>query len=82
MRQGIILYVLDGKDELPEWPDERHRVQGIKGDCIRTAFSEDEVHHHWCSLVTRGMHRIFCVFANYDPAAETMLLRSVLRLCG
>lgn len=82
MKQGIILYVLDGRDALPEWPDERQQVRGIKGDCVCTAFSEDDVHHHWCSLVTRGMRRILCVLADYDPAAEAMLLRSVLRLCG
>lgn len=82
MKQGIILYVLDGKEDMPEWPDRRHCVAGMNVDCVCTAFSEDDVHHHWCSLVTRGMRSILCVLADYDPVAETMLLRRVLRLCG
>jgi len=82
MRQGIILYVLEGREEMPEWPDEGERVEGMKGDTVRMAFSEDDVHHHWCSLITRGMRSILCVLADYDRAAETMLPRRVLRLCG
>ena len=82
MKRGIILYVIEGREHLPEWPDERQHIENAKVHCVCTALSEDDVHHHWYRLLTRGICHISCVLADYDPVVESMRLRSVLRLCG
>lgn len=82
MKQGIILYVIEGREQMPDWPDERRHTGDIKADRVCTAFSEDDVHYHWCRLITLGMDRIFCVLVDYNRSAGSMRLRKLLRLCG
>ncbi|MGO9566139.1 MAG: hypothetical protein ACLP5H_01225 [Desulfomonilaceae bacterium] len=45
MKRGIVLYVIEGREHLPEWPDEQQRLKSAKADCVCTALSEDDVHH-------------------------------------
>ena len=85
MKKGMILYVTQGKEEVP--------LQGVE-DLIKTsralgvsavsvAISEEDVVHGWWHLITRGMHQVLFMTVAYDAALDRFESRSApCRLCG
>jgi len=85
MKKGLILYVTEGKDEVP-----LHDFPDLTGACVTpgvsavyVATSEDEVMHGWWHLISRGMHHVSCTAAVYDTTSGRFhALGEPLRLCG
>lgn len=85
MKKGLIVYVTEGKEEMPtqDWADLREPFtsQGASAICVAT--SEDEIAYGWWRLLTRGMHQISCIAATYDALQGKLEPHgTVLRLCG
>mgnify|MGYP000023541964 CR=1 FL=1 len=85
MKTGMILYVTEGKEDVPiPDPAELSRTclsLGVSAVCIAT--SEDEVAYGWWHLIARGMHRVSCVAAAYDGETRRFEPHGMtLRLCG
>ncbi|MCU0573737.1 MAG: hypothetical protein MUC41_12180 [Syntrophobacteraceae bacterium] len=68
MKKGMIVYVTEGKEEVPSQESldlgGASRVLGVSEVCVAT--SEDELAYGWWHLITRGMHQVSCVAAVYD----------------
>jgi len=85
MKKGMIMYVTEGKDEIP-----LDDFRGITGACappgisaVYVATSEDEVMQGWWHLISRGMHQVSCTAAVYDAASRRFdVVGQPLRLCG
>ncbi len=83
MKRGMILYVTEGREKLPAWPDlESHRLSlGMDEVCVAT--SESDINDQWWRLLTRGVQHIACVRADYDPVREAYeICGAPLRLYG
>jgi hypothetical protein len=85
MKKGLILYVTEGKDEVPLNDFNRlcrtALMPGISAAYVAT--SEDEAMYGWWHLITRGMHQVWCSAANYNvDSCEFELLGNPHRLCG
>jgi hypothetical protein len=85
MKKGMILYVTEGKDDVP-----LHDFHDLARACVTpgisavyVATSEDEIAYGWWHLITRGMHQVSCTAATYDAASRRFdLIGEPLRLCG
>ncbi len=85
MKKGMILYVTEGKDEVPphDFQDlARASVRpGISG--VYVATSEDELMYGWWHLISRGMQQVSCTAAVYDAASRRFhTVGEPMRLCG
>jgi hypothetical protein len=86
MKQGMILYVTEGKDEVqmqPDWPALTDALRLLGVSAIRLAISEEEIVYGWWQMLTRGMQHISCMKAAYNADLERLEPFGVpLRLCG
>jgi hypothetical protein len=85
MKKGMILYVTEGKEEVPlqgvEELIETSRSMGVTA--VSVATTEEDVVHGWWHLLARGMHQVLFMTVSYDAALNSFESRSVpLRLCG
>lgn len=85
MKMGMILYVTEGKDEVPmhDFQDPA-RVSLIPGiSAVYVATSEDELMNGWWHLIARGMHQVSCTRAVYDPTLRKLVMvGEPMRLSG
>ncbi len=86
MKTGMILYITEGKDEVPmqpDWPALKDALRLLGVNAIRLATSETEIAYGWWQLVTRGMQQISCMTAAYDARSDRLEpFGAPLRLCG
>lgn len=72
MKKGLILYVAQGKDNVPlktaEELAETARSFGAAG--VFVANSEEDAVYGWMSLITRGMQQIHFVAVDYDAVRD------------
>lgn len=71
MRKGMISYVTEGKDDVPQ-QDFHDLVKASVPptiSAVHVATSEDELMYGWWHLIARGMHHVSCAAAVYDPRA-------------
>ena len=85
MKKGIILYVTEGKEEVPLQGAadliETSRSLGVTA--VSVATSEEDVVHGWWHLVTRGVHQVLFMTVAYDAALQKFESRGApVRLCG
>jgi hypothetical protein len=83
MKRGLILYLTEGSEKLPDWLDMERYSKDLDVNTVCLAASEADVHHYWWQLVARGMHHISCVCADYDETQKAIHLKgSPLRFFG
>lgn len=85
MKKGMILYVTEGKEEMQqrEWPNVEEPAIRLGVNAVRLATSEDEIAYGWWELLTRGIHQVSCMKANYDPVRDEIEPWGIpMRLCG
>ena len=85
MKKGMILYVTEGKEEVPLQGAadliEASRSLGVTA--VSVATSEEDVVHGWWHLVTRGAHQVLLMMVTYDSALQKFESRGApVRLCG
>lgn len=85
MKKGLILYVTEGKEEVPlqgaEDLIETSRSFGVTA--VSVATTEEDVVHGWQHLVTRGAHQILFMTVAYNAALRKFESRGApVRLCG
>jgi hypothetical protein len=85
MKRGMILYVTQGKEEVPLQGAadliETSRALGVAA--VSVAVSEEDVVYGWWSLITRGMHQVLFMAVSYDAAHDRFESRGApVRLCG
>jgi hypothetical protein len=85
MRKGMVLYVTEGKEDVPlqgvEDLIETSRRLGVSA--VSVATSEDEVVHGWWHLTAKGMHQVMFMSVSYDAAQHVFKSRGTpRRLCG
>lgn len=76
MKRGLILYVADGKEDLPDYPDLAEQQEQLNVDALRVATSDAEIIHYWWQLVTQGMQYVSCLVADYDAKQNSMQLHT------
>jgi hypothetical protein len=84
MKKGMILYVTEGKEDVPLQAAmeliETARALGVTAVCV--ASSEVDAAHGWWSLVTKGMQQILFMTVAYNGGLDRFESRgSVVRLC-
>ena len=85
MKKGMILYVTQGKEDVPlqaaEELIETARSLGVTAVCV--AITEEDAVHGWMSLLTRGMQQVLFMTAAYNAVLERFESRGApVRLCG
>jgi hypothetical protein len=85
MKKGMILYVTQGKEDVPVQGEaemiETARSMGVTSVCVAT--SEEEAMHGWWRLITRGAQQVLFMTVAYDPVLDRFESRSnPVRLCG
>jgi hypothetical protein len=68
MKQGMILYVTEGKEAVqmqPDWPALADALNLLGVNAVRLAVSEEEIVYGWWQMLTRGMQQISCIKAVY-----------------
>lgn len=85
MKKGMILYVTEGREEIPlqgaEDLVEASRSLGVTA--VSVATSEEDVAHGWWRLIARGVHQVLLMMVTYDPALRKFESRGApVRLCG
>jgi hypothetical protein len=84
MKKGMILYVTEGKEDVPLQAAaeliETARALGVTAVCV--ASSEEDAAHGWWSLVTKGVQQILFMTVAYNAGLDRFESRgSVVRLC-
>ncbi len=85
MKEGMILYIIEGKDEMPlsGFCDPARASVRAGISAVYVATSEDELMDGWWHLIARGMHQVSCTRATYDGASDRFdSVGQPLRLCG
>jgi len=85
MKEGMILYIIEGKDEmpLPGFCDLARASVRPGISAVYVATSEDELMDGWWHLIAWGMHQVSCTRATYDGASRRFdTVGEPLRLCG
>ncbi len=69
MKKGMILYVAEGKEDVPlQTAAELAAAAASFGvTAVSVAGSEEEAVYGWMSLITRGMQQIQFMTVAYDP---------------
>ena len=85
MKKGMILYVTQGKEDVPlqaaEELIETARSLGVTAVCV--AITEEDAIHGWWGLLTRGMQQVLFMTAAYNAVLERFESRGApVRLCG
>ena len=88
MRKGMILYVTQGKDDVPQQGEtelteliDLCRSLDVAAVCVAT--TEEDVHYGWWQLITKGVHQVLLMAAAYDATLESFAFdRSPVRLWG
>ena len=85
MKKGMILYVTQGKEDVPlqaaEELIETARSLGVTAVCVAT--TEEDAIHGWWGLLTRGMQQVLFMTAAYNAVLERFESRGApVRLCG
>ena len=85
MKKGVVLYVTQGRDDVPLLEDTELTglAQSLGAVSVSVALNEQEVSYRWWELIAKGMHQVLLVMAFYDAALETFEFRGdPVRLCG
>ncbi len=85
MKKGMILYVTQGKEDVPlqaaEELIETARSLGVTAVCV--AITEEDAIHGWWGLLTRGMQQVLFMTAAYNAVLERFESQGApVRLCG
>ncbi len=85
MRKGMILYVTQGREDLPLQAAaeliETARSLGVTA--VSVASSEEDAVYGWWSLITRGMQQVLFMTVAYDAVLDRFESRGApVRLCG
>ena len=85
MKKGMILYVTEGREDVPLQSAaeliETSRSLGVTAVCV--AVSEEDVVHGWWHLITKGVHQVLFMTVVYDPVLRKFESRGApVRLCG
>ncbi len=85
MKKGMILYVTEGKEEVPlkgvNDLVETSRSLGVSA--VSVATSEEDVVYGWWRLAARGMQQVLFMAVAYDPDLDRFESRGKpLLLCG
>ncbi len=85
MKRGVILYVTQGKDEVP-LPEEGNltevsRSLGVAE--VSVAVTEEDIAYAWWRLIAEGVHQIVLMTAAYDASLNVFESHGApLRLWG
>lgn len=85
MKKGMVLYVMDGKQDVPlqDVSDLIKTSRSLGVSAVSVATSEEEVVQGWWHLTSRGMHQVLLMTVVYDAALDRFEARGApLRLCG
>ncbi|MGC9196100.1 MAG: hypothetical protein ACP5IL_11690 [Syntrophobacteraceae bacterium] len=85
MKTGIILYVVQGKEDVPlKTGGELAKTAKFFGVAkVFVAGSEDEASYGWMSLLTRGIEQVLFMSVGYNAAKDSFeSLGAPIRLCG
>ncbi|MGO9556536.1 MAG: hypothetical protein ACLP2U_16115 [Syntrophobacteraceae bacterium] len=85
MKKGMILFVTQGKEDVPLQAAaeliETARSLGVTAVCV--ALTEEDAHHGWWSLITRGMQQVLFMTVVYNAVLDRFeSLGAPVRLCG
>ena len=85
MKKGMILYVTQGKEEVPVQgvEDLLQTAQSLDISAVCVATSEEDIAYGWWRLITMGMHQVLFMAVVYNSALDKFEYRGdPLRLCG
>jgi hypothetical protein len=85
MRKGMILYVTQGKEDVPLQGgtelSELSRSLGVAAVCV--AITQEDVDYGWWQLITKGVHQVLLMTVTYDAVLGIFgTPRAPLRLWG
>lgn len=85
MKKGVILYVTQGKDEVPlQGRTELNAISrslGVADVCV--AVSEEDIDYGWWKLIAKGVNQVLLMTVAYNNALESFQShRPPLRLWG
>ena len=85
MKKGMILYVTQGKEDVPLQAAaelvETARSLGVTAVCV--VVTEEDAVHGWWSLTTKGMQQILFMTVAYNAALDRFeAQRAPALLCG
>ncbi len=85
MKKGMILYVTQGKEDVPLQAAaeliETARSLGVAA--VSVATTEEDAVHGWFRLITRGMQQVLFMAVAYNTALDRFESRGApVRLCG
>ncbi len=85
MRKGMILYVTQGKEDVPQQGEteliELSRSLGVADVCVAT--TREDVDYGWWKLITKGAHQVLLMTVAYDAVLKSFeFSRAPLRLWG
>jgi len=69
MKKGVILYVTEGKEDVPMqpyWPGLKESTRSLNVDAVHLAVSEEEIVYRWWQLLTKGIQQVSCMKASYN----------------
>ncbi len=86
MKTGIIIYVVGG-NMLPEEFDEKNAIEHlhIQGDRVEMVVYNEthfDINYAWWNLITKGMHRVICKFAQVTNHSKLQLTGREFQLCA
>jgi hypothetical protein len=86
MKKGIILYIAGDEPEEQNL-DTRHMIARLnlaadRIEIVSRRTGHFEISDAWWRLITKGMHQVWCVMAEFAPSGELNLTGRSLRLCG
>ena len=85
MKKGMILYVTEGKDEVPmQAADELvETARSLGVTAVSVATTEEDAVHGWYSLVTRGAQQVLFMPVAYNAVRNRFEIQGTpRRLCG
>ncbi|MFZ2446918.1 MAG: hypothetical protein WAW37_11225 [Syntrophobacteraceae bacterium] len=85
MKKGMILYVTQGKEDVPLQAAaeliETARSLGVTA--VSVAITEEDAVHGWWGLLARGMRQVLFMAVAYNAALDKFESRGTpVRLCG
>ncbi len=87
MKTGVILYVSEGKNIMDEDFDmigavKRLPIMADRVEVISSTTGHFDIMDAWWLLITKGMKKVVCMFAEVTNNSELRLTGKELRLCG
>lgn len=85
MKQGAILYVTQGREEVPlQGGTDLAKVSRSLGvAAVSVAITEEDIPYAWWRLITEGVHQIVVMTVAYDAVLESFESRGTpVRLWG